>query len=146
MIPEFEEDGSLPPGFHWATWDEIVRRFGYTAHRRNLLAGLQYAIDALRVAGCHTVFLDGSFVTAKHAPNDFDACWDPQGVDPGLLDPLLLDFRNGRAAQKAFFGGELFPAHLREGASSSSFLAFFQTAKETGATKGIVAIRIWTLP
>jgi hypothetical protein len=40
--------------------------------RRTLLAGLREALGALREAGCRTVYLDGSFVTAKEAPEDFD--------------------------------------------------------------------------
>jgi hypothetical protein len=146
MIPEFEQDGSLPPGIHWATWQEVINRFGYTPHRQDLLLGLKRALDALRIAGCNVVFLDGSFVTAKRMPNDFDACWDSQGVDPNLLDPLLLDFSRGRAAQKAFYRGELFPAQFREGGGGSTFLEFFQIQKETGRAKGIVAIEIGTLP
>ncbi len=55
------------------------------------------------------MWLDGSFVTAKDEQADFDACWDPDGVDLDTLDPVLLDLSRGRAAQKARFGGELFP-------------------------------------
>jgi len=146
MVPTFQPDGTLPPGIHWATWDEIVARFGYTAHRRLLLAGLKRALDALRIAGCQTVYLDGSFVTAKQTPNDFDVCWDVTGVDPQILDPLLLDFSNGRAAQKAFYMGELFPAQGQEGRSGWPFLAFFQIHKETGTPKGVIAIDLRILP
>lgn len=146
MIPEFEQDGSLPPGIHQATWDEIVERFGYTEHRRALLEGLKRALDALRNAGCSVVYIDGSFVTAKHTPNDFDACWDPRGVDPQMLDPVLLDFSNGRAAQKALLGGELFPSSSIERGSNSRFVDFFQTNKQTGEAKGIVAIELRILP
>ena len=92
MIPFFDAVGNLPPGIHWATWQELVDRYGKTPHRRTLLAGLKSALDALRVAGCQIVYIDGSFVTAKHVPNDFDACWDIDGVDPTLLDPILLIF------------------------------------------------------
>jgi hypothetical protein len=53
--------------------------------------------------------VNGSFVTAKEEPADFDACWDSQGVDLDALDPVLLDLSAGRASQKARFGGELFP-------------------------------------
>jgi hypothetical protein len=77
------------------------------------LAGFKAALDTLRQAGCERAYVDGSFVTNKAVPNDFDACWEMVGVDFDLLDRLdsvLLDWSNRRAAQKAKFGGELFIA------------------------------------
>ncbi|MBL8234415.1 MAG: hypothetical protein JNL98_38310 [Bryobacterales bacterium] len=88
------------------------------------------------------VYLDGSFVTTKRHPGDFDACWDIQGVDEDMLDPVFWDFSDGRAAQKRRFGGEFFPAQLPEGATGRAFVEFFQVNKLTGARKGIVAVRL----
>ena len=140
MIPQFDADGLLPPGIHWATWDEVTATFGNTQWRRRLLDGLEMAIDSLRPAGCRTVYIDGSFVTSKEVPNDFDACWEEDGVAPELLDPVLLQFDAGRAAQKARYLGELFPASLGATVEGMSFLEFFQTDRETGGSKGIVAV------
>ena len=140
MLSAFNDDGNLPPGVHKATWREFVARFGTTRRRRELLRGLKQALNSLWVAGCRTVYIDGSFVTAKRAPGDFDACWDLNGVDPELLDPVLLTFDSGRATQKAKYRGELFPAQMREGGSGQTYLEFFQIDRETGDPKGIVAI------
>ena len=95
--------------------------------------------------GCRTVYVDGSFVTCKSWPRDFDACWDVAGVDPQRLAPFLLDFSSGRAAQKARFGGELFPVQLPKGPSCKTFLEFLQTDRQTGDPKGIIALdlRSW---
>jgi hypothetical protein len=79
---------------------------------------------ALQSAGCRTVYIDGSFVTTKLVPNDFDACWDIEGVDPESLDPVLLIFDEGRATQKAKYLGELLPAQLSESDSGGTFLDF----------------------
>jgi hypothetical protein len=146
MIPPFDSTGNLPPGVYWATWPELVDRFGETPYRQRLLAGLKAALDALRAAGCQTVYIDGSFVTAKEVPNDFDGCWDIDGVDPTLLDPILLTFDHGRAAQKAKYLGEFFPAQLSEGGSGTTFLEFFQIDKESGNPKGIIAVELRRLP
>ena len=127
-------------GVHWATWDEVTATFGITPWRRRLLDGLEMAIDSLRRAGCRTVYIDGSSVTSKEVPNDFDACWEEAGVAPELLDPVLLQFDAGRAAQKARYLGELFPASLGATVEGMSFLEFFQTDRETGGSKGIVAV------
>src|SRR5688572_29461683 len=127
MIPQFEpSSGVLPPGIHEATWEDLVARFGWTPHRLSLLAGLKAALDALRLAGCQRAYIDGSFVTAKPDPADFDGCWEPEGVDPSRLDPVLLTFDQGRRAQKDRFGGELFPADWPAEPAGTTFLRFFQ--------------------
>ena len=61
-------------------------------------------------------------------------------IEGRLADPVLLDFRNGRAAQKARFGGEFFIAHRAATPSGTRFLNFFQRDKSTGEAKGIIAI------
>jgi hypothetical protein len=142
MIPSFDSNGNLPRGVHWATWQEFAERFGTTPYRRWLLQGLKKAIDSLRLAGCNSIYIDGSFVTTKEIPADFDGCWDLVGVDISLLDPVLLDFNSGRLAQKAKYGGELFPAQFTENGSGKTFLEFFMNDKETGEGKGIVALNL----
>jgi len=136
----------MPPGIHWATWAEVESCFGTTARRRELLRGLKQALDALRAAGCQTAYIDGSFVTNKAVPGDFDACWDPAGVDLARLDPVLKTFDPGRVTQKAKFGGEFFPSTVGADAAGTLFLDFFQVNKDTGAAKGIVAIDLRGLP
>ena len=141
-IPPFNSDGNLPPGVHWATWQDFATRFGTTRHRKQLLKGLKSALDSLSKAGCQVVYIDGSFVTEKENPNDFDGCWDLTGVEPDFLDPILLNFDNDRAAQKIKYKGELFPAQGIEGITGKTFLSFFQVDKNTGNPKGIVAINL----
>lgn len=142
MLPSFDENGNLPAGVHEANWDEIVQRFGETDHRRQLLRGLRAALDSLKAAGCGRAYIDGSLITSKAVPNDFDGCWDAEGVIPERLDPILLDFSAGRAAQKAKFLGEFFIAETRVLEAGKTFLEFFQQDKETGDPKGIVAINL----
>lgn len=139
MIPAFNSDGNLPPGVHWSTWTKFVERFGTTPHRQHLLKGLKSAIDSLSKAGCQVIYIDGSFVTKKENPNDFDGCWDIKGVDPELLDPILLDLDNKREKQKAKYQGELFPASWAADAAGKMYLDFFQIDRN-GNPKGIVAI------
>lgn len=140
MLPEFDADGNLPPGLHPATWEEVVQRYGTSAHRRGLLAGLRAALLSIKGAGGSTAYLDGSFISRKAVPSDFDACWDPRGVDPDKLDPVLLVFANKREAQKAKFGGEVFPSSSCAARSGITFLDFFQVDKTTGQPKGIIVL------
>jgi hypothetical protein len=145
VLPRFNDNGKLPQGVHEASWEEFVERFGATEYRHRLLQGLKEALKALRVAGCRRVYIDGSFVTAKDIPNDWDGCWDMEGVDLRALDPILRQFANRRAAQKAKYLGEFFPAQLTEGNAGKIFLEFFQMDKETGDAKGIVALDLQRL-
>lgn len=140
MIPGFDITGNLPPGVHWASWDEVAFRFGGNPWRQRLLIGLRNALANLKNAGCRTVYIDGSFVSSVNMPNDFDACWEETWVNPDVLDPVLLTFDSGRATQKAKYLGELFPAAIPVSSEGLSFFEFFQTDKHTGNPKGIVAL------
>jgi hypothetical protein len=144
VIPDFDEQRNLPPGIHEASWEEFVDRFGYTGHRLRLIAGLQRVITHLREAGCRRIYVDGSFVTAKQAPGDFDCCWDPRGVNTDqlkLLHPTILNTRQPRVAQKAIYKGDIFPTNgIAEPIKKTYYLDFFQRDKRTGRPKGIVAL------
>lgn len=145
MIPDFVAIAGapfavLPPGIHWASLAEVGLRFAYNERRSWLFEGLAAAVANLAGAGCAAVYVDGSFVTAKPEPDDFDGCWDARGVDPGRLDPVLLNFEPGRLSQKRSFRGEMFIAGAPAGLGRT-FLEFFQTEKHTGAAKGIVGVR-----
>ncbi len=147
MLPRGDPaTGNLPPGIHEATWPEFVARYGYNPPRLALLAGMKSALDALRAAGCRRVYIDGGFVSTKEAPGDFDGCWEAMGMELTSLDPVLLTFTQRRAAQKAKYGGELFPAEASADQFGTRFFDFFQRDKQTGDAKGIVAFDLGGLP
>jgi hypothetical protein len=135
----------LPPGLHVATLDEIRVSFAINVRRRELFDGLILASASLSSAGCSRIHLDGSYVTGKPIPGDYDACWDPAGVDPKRLDPVFRDFSNHRAAQKAKFKGEFFPSSMRN-TPTQPFLDFFQTERFTGMRKGIITVLLSSDP
>src|SRR5437867_4315038 len=73
MIPDFNDDGYLPPGIHSATLDEIEKRFGRESEVRQAeMQSLQWLIDLVRRVGGLRVIVNGSFVTDKFEPNDVD--------------------------------------------------------------------------
>lgn len=148
-LPVFNSNGNLPPGIHSADWSEIEARFGANDHRKKLILGLLKACLVLKAAGCHRVFIDGSFITSKDFPCDFDACWDYDGVDLAklrIIAPSLFDFSNGRALQKLTYDGELFPSDSKADLRGRIFLDFFQQDKTTGKRKGIVVLNLGGLP
>ena len=140
MIPEFDQyNGYLPPGVHKAQWKEVVQRFGTNEHRKLLLVGLRSALVRFAKAGCRSILLNGSFVTKKDKPGDYDAAWERDGVDENLLDPILLNWVSEREAMQDKYGGEFFPADLVEVHKDVPFREFFQT-DEDNQPKGIVKI------
>lgn len=95
----------------------------------------------LRKAGCQRIWIDGSFITTKRNPGDFDGCWDYEGISLTLLRKTtsLLVFDNGCQAQKVKYGGEMFPAHWPADAAGTVFLEFFQRDLDF-RRKGIVRL------
>lgn len=137
VIPDWTSDGLLPVGLHVADWPEIQARFGSNARRRVLLGGFREASMALAAAGCTRLWLDGSYITDKELPGDYDLCWDWLGVDQTKLDPVLLDFTPaGRAAIEAKYLGDVL-INVVETASGLVFADFFQVSRD-GKAKGIV--------
>jgi hypothetical protein len=72
------------------------------------------------------VYIDGSFVTVKREPGDYN-----RRSEGGSFGFGFLDFSKGRSEQKRKYFGEFFPAQMPEGASGRALLEFFQTDKET---------------
>jgi hypothetical protein len=83
--------------------------------------------------GCET---DHSGAHSKYA------LWEDinDAIRPGKLDPVFLQFANGRSAQKAVFKGEFFPSSMICTDVSQTFLDFFQTDRFTGRQKGVVSV------
>lgn len=145
MIPEFNDQGNLPEGIHYASMQELIERFGYNAKRAWLLDGLNLLVKNLESAGCSLIYIDGSFVTEKEIPGDYDMAWSIEGVEEHIdrLDPcLFLNNPDDRKEIELKYRGDVFPAEIPEGASGKTFLSFFQQDKNTGEKKGIVAINI----
>jgi hypothetical protein len=146
MLPPFDDEGLLPPGEHEADWEEFSERFGWNERRRSLLLGLGQVIQILKEADCQRIWIDGSFVTTKEEPGDFDACHDRakmsvlKAYDWYPFQPIV------RREQKAKFGGEIFAcdaiAHIDEEdpAKKLTYREFFQMRKDTNKSKGIVVL------
>lgn len=145
MLPDADSlTGYLPPGVHDSPWSEVAPRFSVNGHRTRLVSGLLAALQNLAGAGCPSVLLDGSFVSQKDLPEDYDGTRDTQGVDPYRLDPVLLDFSNARAAMKSKYLGELFPA-TASAAPGVLYRDFFMKDRN-GVPKGVVSIDLGSLP
>ena len=123
-----------PPGIYQATWREIRERFGWNEQRVRLLQGIELVALELRAARCRAVWLDGSFVTTKEEPADYDLA----STEISRLDPSLRTLRD-RTAMKERYGGDSLPTD-----AGMPFVKFFQTDRD-GRPKGIVQIDLESL-
>jgi len=147
-IPDFRDDGWLPEGHHAATWDEIAERLGGEpgSKRATVLAGLLAWRDAVRAKGLSgLVILDGSFVSAKPAPGDFDLLFFYDEASEAVTKQdtkaaALVD----NAKCKARFGGDVFGfgATLARLAPQFAPRDTFDFIKDTKKPKGVLEVQI----
>ena len=138
MIPNLKKSGPLPTGVHFATWNELVEKFGVNEHRLHLLEGLKKGLKILWQYGCREVCIDGSFVTTKPLPNDIDVCYDNTHMNWKKFikeQPEFNDTRNGSRIQKEKYYSEFYAYNAFE----DSILLFFQFDRD-GNSKGIVKL------
>lgn len=73
-LPDFNEDGDLPPGVYHVTLAEALLRFGHATPQRRIVAARLANIHQLAASTGHLArfVVFGSFVTDKPEPRDVD--------------------------------------------------------------------------
>lgn len=142
-VPQFREDGWLPPGHHQATWDEVVSALsGETGSRRYALTQrLLHLRDGLRANGVDgLLLLNGSYVSSKSEPGDFDVLLigptDIQGrkdVEPTLA--ALLDAQ--RAEEEGY---SLF--YIPSNSPALDMLRALWDFSKAGVPKGVLEVEL----
>lgn len=143
-LPEFNDNGDLPVGLHYATLDEVLERFGHSTTQRAVVALRLERIRKLAMAtGCVRRFVVfGSFVTSKPQPNDVDifiVMKDDFDFSQTQGETRLL-FEHGTA--QSHFGASVF--WLRQLAAyngEDAAIADWQI-KRDGTERGIVEITV----
>lgn len=144
MIPEFNEDGLLPPGIHRATLEEFKERFvifNRSDRRLRVFEGLNQLIqEAARSNIVQQILIGGSFVTAKAEPNEFDCLVVVKsGLERTKVNPFEYRLIS-RPMARRLFRGDVVP--VSEGSSvDGEYLEFFQHTRE-GERVGIVEIEL----
>jgi hypothetical protein len=145
MIPQFTDEGLLSPGVYETDLEELKEKMGWSRKRRELLEGLEEALELMASCGVVRVYLDGSFVTEKDLPNDVDGSYDlAEGVsaeDLGRLAPIFPPNPSNRTEAKRRFGVDFFPTAATELGSGQPFLRFFQTDRE-GHKRGVLSVEL----
>jgi hypothetical protein len=138
--------GYLPAGVHPMEWGPFVARFGWNSRRRFLLGGMRRALSNLQLAGCVAAIIDGSFVSAKDEPRDYDLAFDPVGVNGGLIDPVLRRHDDQRKAMKAKYFGDVFPWGAAACVATRVIYRDFFQRDRSGIAKGVVLLNVMLVP
>jgi hypothetical protein len=146
VIPDFLENGYLPEGIYEVTLQEVIEKFCFSKKRKKLIEGLKNLINTCLQCQVNILYIDGSFVSQKLQPQDYDACYDTDHPDREVVFAKALEsiLESDSEMQKRYFGGEIYYAHLKQCFGDfSTVLERFQICKEDGKTKkGIVKIKL----
>ncbi len=147
-LPAFREDGWLPEGHHAATWQEVALRLGGEAGSRRaaIFSSLLRWRDAVVVKGmAGLVILDGSFVSSKEAPGDFDLFFLYDEAAEALLrnDSEARSLTDYQACRAQGFLGDIYalPASLQKFSPTLSGLDMFDSDRQ-GTPKGVVEVMV----
>jgi hypothetical protein len=142
VIPEFNDDGLLPPGIHSATMREFHERFAVfdRSDRRLQLCRKIESLwrEAKGTPIVRKLLIAGSIVTSKPEPNDFDALIV---LDPSIVGTSLRPFEYNlvsRSMARRVFGGDVVPV-LDQSVAHGEYLEFFQKTRDR-KRMGIVEI------
>lgn len=133
----------MKPGIHSFTLEELKNQFSYNEPRAAIFEKIAKLASHLKNAGCQKLYIGGSFITGKKVPGDFDACFEYNGADMRLLDPLLKNPLADKVARKAKFGGDVFMRGANR--MNADHVREFQLGRDSN-TKGIVVIDLRDAP
>ncbi|HVR86343.1 MAG TPA: hypothetical protein VMU54_18615 [Planctomycetota bacterium] len=141
MMPELTGEGLLPPGRHQATLGEIRRRFGGgNPARVRLMKGLEAVLRLPRKMEASVLYLDGSFVTNKKEPGDWDAVLlVPAGARIGSKEAILLA---NRPEIRKRYGGDLFTVSAEDPEVLAHYVDGVFVRDREGRAKGLAVIKL----
>ena len=146
-IPALNEEGLLPAGLHECTLEELrvlFGRFQGNDVRGRLFAQLAGLMgELMRCELVAAVVVDGSFVTAKPAPNDIDLLFALKPGHDWTADLGAFDYRLvSRQALRRRFGFDVLVA-VEGSAAYEDYIQFFTRVRsQPGARKGLLRIKL----
>ncbi len=144
-VPEFREDGWLPEGHYDATREEVIDRFGGStgSQRDRVLCELLEWRDRLRAKGVSGyIVLDGSFVSSKESPGDFDVLIV---MDERLRDSLENDIEAGLLIDYSWCkkaGFDMLPFFSDLINQNPDYLKVWDVDDRTGVRKGVLEVAL----
>ena len=94
----------------------------------------------IKRAGGSKIYVDGSFVTGKKIPGDWDGCYCNCEIDQSLLDPIILEYNRIKIKNK--YMCDIFADDCIETSSGVLFVDFFQEIRGDSMKKGIILLDV----
>lgn len=144
MIPDFAENGFLPPGVHGASISEFRDRFGQfdrSDRRCRLFESFAEVLEDCRSSGLvERIIVGGSYVSAESEPNDFDCVLMLHAT--ARRDDLLPSEYNLVSPKRARvrYAGDVFSA-ITGTPAAEKWVAFFQASRANDRV-GVIEIRL----
>lgn len=146
-IPDFNDAGMLPNGVWDCSLEEVAARMLDSVERVALWIKFLQFLDYYREKnGPRVLWMDGSFVTAKRAPNDVDIVADCIDASAEQTQVAILLFFNERAALKQRFCVDFW---LKHPSFPNDLTQFFQyvrpdagSQQQSSTCKGILRITL----
>lgn len=137
-IPHFNRYGNLPPGIHKATIKEAKQRLATNQRRKEIFDDFLKMIKSIPTKErkvIKSLILDGSYVTDKEDPGDWDCIL--------IVKKDSIDFLESPTAEKLkrakeFYNGDMILA-MEDSAPARIWTDFFSMDKE-GRPKGLIEI------
>jgi hypothetical protein len=149
MIPDFyiyDNIGYLPEGLHNAKWLEFKEKFDFSFKRKKILSGILSFGRLIKQAGGKKIYIDGSFVTNKKIPKDWDGCYCMCELNLSIASTLIQNTNINRTKIKKEYFGDVFAEDCIEASSGLPFIDFFQRIRGTDKKKGIIVLDLETMP
>jgi hypothetical protein len=144
-LPEFNENGDLPPGIHDATLEQIAERFAQSSVRRSLWNEiLRYVAELRHWPLAEELLVDGSFVTSEPTPHDIDIILVFRG-DYDLapeVSPFEYNLRSHRMVKRNY-GLDLIAVRANSLERERFVALFSQVCGRPDLVKGIVRVQLW---
>lgn len=132
-LPALRADGTLPPGVHRATLDEVFAAFpALTLERRALNGVLSVCVATIkRLHLADRIVIDGSYISSKP---------DPEDIDMVVLTPGVYQMAGEQRFAAEGIDVQLLDIQFAHDASDfQGWLTFFSTARDL-SPEGVVAL------
>lgn len=146
-IPALNADGLLPVGMFECTLVELQSLFGSfrgSDRRARLFSRLEELVSALRRSGLfEALIVDGSFVTAKAAPNDIDLVAVLRSGHNFERDLPMSEYALvSRALLRRRFGFDVVVAEQDSGLYRTYVEFFSRVRRAPDLRKGLLRVRL----
>ena len=139
MIPDFNKNGNLPPGIHYATIEQVLERYNRPRYGARLTCSTSLKLFfSIVIKFAMGFYINGSYITSKIAPSDIDIALvlpDDIGYDSDYVRQL-------NRLEKERKDLHVFPYRVNGDSARLHNMVEFWCRDRDGNPKGIIYVEI----